>query len=165
MKYQDPRFRLHAENKGIFLGKYVQNLDRGPTSASEQLCQKLLDNNPPVPTCPDCPFSDEFFEETCKIIEDRKEAKVIQDIARLIVPSPSGTGEDGYEQITTPYRECKRKMEQFHSSPIPSLANGRLQIHTVSRAALISLTSRQTHHYHGDPSEQNEGIRNSEIRS
>ena len=32
-------------------------------------------------------FQDDLFDETCEMIQDRNEAKVIQDIARLIVPS------------------------------------------------------------------------------
>ena len=50
------------------------------------LCQKLLKKEQPVPK--DSLFNDDLFESTCEDIANRNEARVIQDIGRLIVPAP-----------------------------------------------------------------------------
>ncbi|KAL8725481.1 MAG: hypothetical protein Q9181_006403 [Wetmoreana brouardii] len=51
----------------------------------ENLCQTLLKEEQSVPQ--DSLFRKDIFKKTCRKIEDRNEARVIQDIARLIVPS------------------------------------------------------------------------------
>ena len=50
------------------------------------LCQELLKKEQPVPK--DSLFNDDLFESTCEDIANRNEARVIQDIGRLIVPAP-----------------------------------------------------------------------------
>ena len=50
------------------------------------LCQDLLKKEQPVPK--DSMFNDDLFESTCEDIANRNEARVIQDIGRLIVPAP-----------------------------------------------------------------------------
>ncbi|KAK4170682.1 hypothetical protein QBC36DRAFT_126416 [Triangularia setosa] len=57
----------------------------GLASASQALCRSLLENKPLVPS--DTLFRDDIFETTCQKIEDKNEARIIQDISRLIVPS------------------------------------------------------------------------------
>jgi hypothetical protein len=44
-------------------------------------------------------FQDDFFEETCEMTQDRNEAKVIQDIARLIVPSAQSLAVRGAKHL------------------------------------------------------------------
>jgi len=51
----------------------------------EDLCQMLLKREQTVPQ--NSLFRKDIFKKTCRKIEDRNEARVIQDIARLIVPS------------------------------------------------------------------------------
>ncbi|KAF6238643.1 hypothetical protein HO173_003149 [Letharia columbiana] len=50
------------------------------------LCRKLLDTEQSIPR--DSMFEDDLFESTCEDIANRNEARVIQDIGRLIVPAP-----------------------------------------------------------------------------
>ena len=57
-------------------------------SASQTLCRSLLEKTPPVPS--DTLFRDDVFETTCQKIHNKNEARVIQDISRLIVPSAEG---------------------------------------------------------------------------
>ena len=59
--------------------------DLGITDASKSLCRRLLESEQDVPK--DSLFRDDLFEKTCRKIQDRNEARVIQDISRLIVPS------------------------------------------------------------------------------
>ena len=55
------------------------------TSESKLLCKSLLEEDQPVPE--NSLFREDSFESTCQKIHNRNEARVIQDIARLIVPS------------------------------------------------------------------------------
>lgn len=55
------------------------------TGQRKALCQKLLDSKQGFPA--DSLFRDDLFRKTCRNLEDRNESRVIQDIARLIVPS------------------------------------------------------------------------------
>jgi len=51
----------------------------------KDLCQTLLKRDQTVPQ--NSLFRNDIFKKTCRKIEDRNEARVIQDIAQLIVPS------------------------------------------------------------------------------
>ena len=55
------------------------------TDASEDLCQTFFKNGiiPPDNTL----FHDDVFNKTCRIIQGKNEARIIQDISLLIVPS------------------------------------------------------------------------------
>jgi hypothetical protein len=44
-------------------------------------------------------FQDDLFDETYEMIYDRNEAKVIQDIARLIVPSTQSLATRGAKSL------------------------------------------------------------------
>ncbi len=59
--------------------------DLGIIKGSKDLYSRLLGLEQAVPM--DSLFRDDLFEKTCRKIEDRNEARVIQDIARLIAPS------------------------------------------------------------------------------
>jgi hypothetical protein len=79
--YQDPRYETLLATKGSFMDKS----DLGITDKSKRTYLELLDLKQTVPN--DSLFRDDIFERTCRKIRNRNEAKVIQDIARLIVPS------------------------------------------------------------------------------
>jgi hypothetical protein len=51
----------------------------------KDVCQTLLEGDQTVPQ--NSLFRDDLFKRTCREIEDRNEAMIIQDITRLIVPS------------------------------------------------------------------------------
>lgn len=59
--------------------------DLGVTDASKSLCQILLEREQTVPQV--SLFRDDEFDKACQKMQDRNEARVVQDIARLIVPS------------------------------------------------------------------------------
>ncbi len=79
--YRDTRYTTLLAAKGSFTDKS----DLGITEASKSLCRRLLESEQDVPK--DSLFRDDLFEKTCRKIQDRNEARVIQDISRLIVPS------------------------------------------------------------------------------
>merc|ERR1711939_1147944 len=83
--YRDPRYRVLLEAMGSFMGKYVGRSEEGPTTTSKKEYKSLLEAEQVVPE--HSLFQDDFFEDTCEMVQNRNEAKVIQDIARLIVPS------------------------------------------------------------------------------
>ena len=79
--YIDARYETVLKTKGSFLSKHKE----GVMTESKNLCQTLLETENSVPE--DSLFRNDLFEDTCEEIRNRNEAKVIQDIARLIVPS------------------------------------------------------------------------------
>ncbi|EGX97204.1 hypothetical protein CCM_01864 [Cordyceps militaris CM01] len=79
--YRDPRYTTLLETKASFMAK--SNLDI--TRSSKTLCATLLEGENSVPEV--SLFDDDIFESTCHKLEGRNEARIIQDIARLIVPS------------------------------------------------------------------------------
>lgn len=78
------RYQQVLESAGIYMGQPEQYLRASQTD--KVLCQDLLKEEQPVPK--DSLFNDDLFESTCEDIANRNEARVIQDIGRLIVPAP-----------------------------------------------------------------------------
>lgn len=66
-------------------GSFMDESDLDITDESKNLCQRLLDSEAATPT--ESLFRDDIFRMTCRKIQNLNEAKVIQDIGRLIVPS------------------------------------------------------------------------------
>ncbi|KAL8369545.1 hypothetical protein RB595_000058 [Gaeumannomyces hyphopodioides] len=79
--YRDQRYETLLEVKGSYMAKAPLPLP----DASKALCQSLLEQTQPVPG--DTLFRDDIFETTCQKIHNKNEARIIQDITRLIVPS------------------------------------------------------------------------------
>jgi len=79
--YARPSYATVLATKGSFMDKS----DLGITDASKSLYRILLENEQTVPQ--GSLFHDDLFDKTCRKIQDRNEARVIQDITRLIVPS------------------------------------------------------------------------------
>ena len=75
------RYEDTLESAGIQMGKP----ELPTTNTCKELCQTLLDVEQPIPK--DSLFRDDLFETTCENIRNRNKARVIQDVARLIVPS------------------------------------------------------------------------------
>lgn len=82
--YQDPRYKTLLEIKGSFMGKYV-GTDVGISDKTKLLCRTLLEKEQEVPI--GTLFDDVVFDKACDMIDGRNEAKVVQDITRLLVPS------------------------------------------------------------------------------
>jgi hypothetical protein len=79
--YTRPSYATVLATKGSFMDKS----DLGITDASKSLCRNLLEKKQTIPQ--DSLFRDDVFEKACRKIQDRNEARVVQDITRLIVPS------------------------------------------------------------------------------
>lgn len=59
--------------------------EQGITDASRCLCRKLLHKKCATPE--NTIFQDNAFDDACRKLQDKNEARIIQDIARLLVPS------------------------------------------------------------------------------
>ena len=91
--YKHPAYRTELASKNSFMDKD----EVGIIQESKELCRKLLETDQEIPE--DSLFRDDLFEDTCREIQDRNEAKVIQDIARLIVPSVRHLAIRGAKQL------------------------------------------------------------------
>ena len=81
-QYRDTRYTTLLAAKGSYMCEFDD--DDIPKSIQDP-CQTLLARNQIVPR--DSLFRDDLFKKTCRKIEDRNEAMIIQDVSRLIVPS------------------------------------------------------------------------------
>ncbi|KJZ71533.1 hypothetical protein HIM_09071 [Hirsutella minnesotensis 3608] len=79
--YRDPRYKTLLATKGSFMDKS----DLGLTQQSNDMCCALLSSDGTIPN--DSLFRDDLFEQTCRRVEDRNEARIIRDITPFIVPS------------------------------------------------------------------------------
>ncbi|KAL2165721.1 hypothetical protein VTG60DRAFT_3948 [Thermothelomyces hinnuleus] len=91
--YRDQRYETLLELKGSYMAKDPLGL----ASASKDLCRSLLEKPQPVPS--DTLFRDDVFETTCQKIHNKNEARVIQDISRLIVPSAESLATFGAKHL------------------------------------------------------------------
>lgn len=80
-QYKNPRYEVLLQTKGSFMRKS----DLGITDGGKDLCRHLLEAEQTIPK--DSLFGDDIFDDFCEMIRIRNEAKVIQDVTRLIVPS------------------------------------------------------------------------------
>ncbi|KAL8644824.1 MAG: hypothetical protein Q9210_007051 [Variospora velana] len=78
------RYEQILKSVGIYMAQPEPHLRA--TNVDKALCRELLNKEQPVP--PDSLFNDDLFEWTLEDISNRNEARVIQDIGRLIVPAP-----------------------------------------------------------------------------
>ena len=79
--YKHPGYKVLIGTLGSFMNKS----EHGIKESSKTLCHDLLVHSQKPPA--DSLFRDDLFEETCEMVQDRNEAKVIRDITPLIVPS------------------------------------------------------------------------------
>ncbi|KAH7630238.1 hypothetical protein B0T09DRAFT_341342 [Sordaria sp. MPI-SDFR-AT-0083] len=91
--YRDQRYETLLEVKG----SYMTKASLGLASASQALCRSLLEETQPVPG--DTLFGDDVFETTCEKIRKKNEARIIQDISRLIVPSAESLATFGAKHL------------------------------------------------------------------
>ncbi|KAJ9133169.1 reverse transcriptase [Pleurostoma richardsiae] len=79
--YRDLWYPLLLQIKG----SYMDISELGITDMSNDLVQKLLDGEQPVPK--ETLFDEDLFVDACRNLENKNEARIVQDISRLIVPS------------------------------------------------------------------------------
>ena len=80
-KYSSPGYETELANKGSFM----RESDLDITDESKALCQTLLDSDNTL--VQDSLFRNDRFKTACRKIRKQNEARVLQDITRLIVPS------------------------------------------------------------------------------
>jgi hypothetical protein len=78
--YQDARYETILATKGSFMGKS----QLGVTTTSKSFCRTLLEIDQTFPD--DSLFCDDLFEETCEMVRNKNEARVVRDISPLLVP-------------------------------------------------------------------------------
>ena len=78
------RYQQILESVRIYMSQPEPHLRA--TKADKALCRELIDQEQPVPE--DSLFNKDLIEWTLEDISNRNEARVIQDIGRLIVPAP-----------------------------------------------------------------------------
>ncbi|KAM7183515.1 hypothetical protein V8F33_013529 [Rhypophila sp. PSN 637] len=79
--YRNAQYPLLLQTKGSYMGKSPL----GITDNSKRLCETLLRGEQPHPK--ESLFDNHVFESVCDNLENKNEARVIQDVSRLIVPS------------------------------------------------------------------------------
>ncbi|EXJ82239.1 hypothetical protein A1O3_06052 [Capronia epimyces CBS 606.96] len=79
--YRDSRYEALLELHGSFM----VDSKLGINYNSKTLIQNLFQKEQPIPK--DSLFRDDLFQSTCRKIRNRNEARVLQDISQLIVPS------------------------------------------------------------------------------
>ncbi|KAK0621182.1 hypothetical protein B0T17DRAFT_508556 [Bombardia bombarda] len=92
-QYRDQRYETLLATKGSFM--IESKLD--VTSESKTLCKNLLQKKQTFPE--NSLFRDDLFKSTCQKIHNRNEARVIQDISRLIVPSAESLATYGAKHL------------------------------------------------------------------
>lgn len=92
-----------------------------PLDSCKTLCHTLLDAECPTPES--SLFRDDLFETTCDIIRNRNEARVIEDIARLIVPSAETLTTYG----ATQFKHLIVNLNEIWSNCIPLVIGPRPQ--------------------------------------
>ncbi|EGO57211.1 hypothetical protein NEUTE1DRAFT_129250 [Neurospora tetrasperma FGSC 2508] len=91
--YQGRLFEVLLETKR----SYLREDPLGLASANKDLLRSLLETPQPIPS--DTLFRDDIFKITCLDLHDKNEARVIQDIARLIVPSAATLSKFGAKHL------------------------------------------------------------------
>uniref|UniRef100_L7IRE3 DUF7924 domain-containing protein n=1 Tax=Pyricularia oryzae (strain P131) TaxID=1143193 RepID=L7IRE3_PYRO1 len=79
--YGNARYSRLLQTKGSYMKKSELDI----TDASKAFVRTLLEREQNLPTGTYC--NDDIFADICQILEDINEARVIQNISRLIVPS------------------------------------------------------------------------------
>ncbi|KAG8528404.1 uncharacterized protein KY384_007322 [Bacidia gigantensis] len=84
----------YRKTKGGFYG---DNHELGISDSSERLCTRLLETTHMPPS--DTIFEDDLFKEACQRLSGKNEARVTQDIARLLVSSAETLALRGMKQF------------------------------------------------------------------
>ncbi|KAI0399981.1 hypothetical protein F4802DRAFT_586964 [Xylaria palmicola] len=92
-QYQDQRYETVLATMDVFMGKPGVDV----TQESKVLCKRLLRTKQTPPK--DTLFRDDIFGLTCEKIRLRNEARVIQDISRLLVPSAESLATYGAKHL------------------------------------------------------------------
>lgn len=92
-QYRNPQYETLLATKGSYMIKSNLDVDID----SKALCRQLLEKEQSLPE--NSLFHDDLFESTCEKIHNRNEARVVQDISRLIVPSAESLATYGAKHL------------------------------------------------------------------
>lgn len=81
LPYRSPAYRVELAMKG----SHMNESPEGPAGDSVLFCRSLLISTQSVPS--NTLFRDDLFEETCRKLLDRNEARIVEDISPLLAPS------------------------------------------------------------------------------
>ncbi|KAF7854696.1 hypothetical protein EAF04_010265 [Stromatinia cepivora] len=93
-QYKHPLFEKQLNKCGSFMDKYHKDI----TAESKKLCDTLL-QAPQLPPEHTLFSDDKLYEKTCTRIRGQNEARVVRDIAQLIVPSAEILADRGAEHL------------------------------------------------------------------
>ncbi|KAL8906160.1 MAG: hypothetical protein Q9207_002193 [Kuettlingeria erythrocarpa] len=129
------RYQHILESVGISMGQPEPHLRAA--QADKALCQELLKKEQPVPK--DSLFNDDLFEFTCEDIANRNQARVIQDIGRLIVPAPEELFRRGAKHL----KHLIETVDEYWIKSIPLVKGPRPQPDFAVGLKSSALTSDQ----------------------
>ena len=92
--YSNPGYPLLLETLG---NSYMNDAPLGPSRSSKEVVRNLLEKDYSTPK--DTLFRDDVFPIACRNLENQNEARIIIDIARLLVPSPEGLAAFGAKRL------------------------------------------------------------------
>lgn len=118
--YRDGRYTTLLAAKG----SYITKSRLGITEESKDLCRRLFESEQAVPK--DSLFRNDLFEKTCEKVEGRNEARIVQDISRLIVPSAETLATYGATNLDHLLEGVNERLDRLHSSGGPTAAAGLL---------------------------------------
>ncbi|MCJ1231380.1 hypothetical protein MMC12_008057 [Toensbergia leucococca] len=82
--YKNPQYEKFLNDKAA---SYMKEHNLGIADESESLCQTLLEKGSGWMAPENTLFRDSIFSKTCQNLQRKNEARVVQDIGRLLVPS------------------------------------------------------------------------------
>lgn len=92
--YRNPSYNILLQNQG---GLYMRISEQGITDASKTLCRNLLEKKYATPE--NTILGDNAFNNACQKLQGKNEARIIQDITRLLVPSVETLATLGDERL------------------------------------------------------------------
>ena len=92
--YRNPSYRILLQTRG---GLYMDKSEQGISDASKTLCRNLLERKYVTPE--NTIFGDNVFDKACRKVQDKNEARILQDITRLLVPSAETLATLGDERL------------------------------------------------------------------
>lgn len=125
-QYNTLEYEIRLEGKGSYMRKYDDVDDDNKGENMKTLCKTLLERDQMLPQ--ESLFRDDLFEKTCEKIRNRNEAMVVQDIARLIVPSAQNLAIYGAKHLNHLYESVNEgwnSVEEFEGArPQPDYSVG-----------------------------------------
>ena len=125
-QYSNVEYEIRLEQKGSYMREYDDVDDDEKGENIKTLSKNFLEMDQTLPQ--DSLFRDDLFQKTCEKVRNRNEAIVIQDIARLIVPSAQNLAIYGAKHLNllfeTVNEGCNNIEEYEGTRPQPDYSVG-----------------------------------------